>query len=97
MEAQPARAVAEALVRRLEGLSGRLGCHRALGHALEMTVRPTGAERQLLLSEEVGDLAEVVRRISGRSRLSAEPVGRTNGWSGSVGPIRPAWPVMPVS
>ncbi len=43
MEAQPARGAAEALVRRLEEVSGRLGCHRPLGHALEMTVRPTGA------------------------------------------------------
>ena len=96
LEAQPARGAAEALIRRLEEISGRLGCRRQLGHALDMTVRPTGAERQLLLHDEVGDLAEVVRRMSGRSRLSAEPVGR-HGYDGRVGgwpgiPIRPSMP-----
>jgi carboxylate-amine ligase len=94
MEGQPARASAEALIRRLEETSSRLGCHRQLGHALDMTVRPTGAERQLNLYREVGDLAEVVRRITARSRLSAEPAGR-NGFHGrdggwSAAPIRPA-------
>ena len=61
-----------------------------------MTGRPTGSERQLLLHREVGDLAEVVRRLAGRSRLSAEPAegpgffGRTGGWAAA--PIRPALP-----
>jgi carboxylate-amine ligase len=93
LEAQPARGAAEALIRRLEAMSTRLGCHRALGHALEMTVRPTGAERQLLLYREAGDLAEVVRRISARSRLTFDPVGRSSfhipvaGWS--LAQIRP--------
>ena len=101
MEAQPARGAAEALIRRLDGLADRLDCRRSLAHALEMTVRPTGAERQLLLHREVGDLAEVVRRMSGRSRLSAEPSGRdgsdgrTSGWHSA--PFRPAWPSVPVS
>jgi carboxylate-amine ligase len=96
MEAQPARGAAEALIRRLEAVADRLGCRRSLGHALGMTVRPTGSERQLLLYREVGDLAEVVRRMSGRSRLSAEPAG-ANGFHGRVGgwsvtPIRPTLP-----
>ena len=61
-----------------------------------MTVRPTGAERQLLLYRETGDLAEVVRRMAGRSRLSAEPAGqdgpgdRLGGWSAV--PIRQSLP-----
>jgi glutamate---cysteine ligase / carboxylate-amine ligase len=87
MEAQPARGAAEALIRRLEPLADRLGCRRPLAHALGMTVRPTGSERQLLLYREVGDLAEVVRRMSVRSRLSAEPAG-SNGFNGRVG----GWP-----
>ena len=63
-----------------------------------MTVRPTGAERQLLLHREIGDLAEVVRRMAGRSRLSAEPAGRAGGWPAGGGPIRPALlPGIPVS
>jgi carboxylate-amine ligase len=93
MEAQPARGAAGALIRRLEATSIRLGCRRQLGHALEMIVRPTGSERQLLLYEEVGDLAEVVRRMAARSRLSAEPngfSGRVGGWPGA--PIRPPVP-----
>ena len=64
-----------------------------------MTVRPTGAERQLLLHREVGDLAEVVRRMAGRSRLSAEPAegpgffGRT-----AAGPrLRSGQPCLPGS
>jgi carboxylate-amine ligase len=93
MEAQPARGAAEALIRRLEAISIRLGCRRQLGHALQMTVRPTGSERQLLLYEEIGDLSEVVRRMAARSRLSAEPngfSGRVGGWSAN--PIRPPMP-----
>jgi glutamate---cysteine ligase / carboxylate-amine ligase len=96
MEAQPARGAAEALIRRLETISNHLGCHRQLRHALEMTVRPSGSERQLLLYREVGELAEVVRRMSGRSRLSAEPAGRpgfgdrAGGWP--VTAYRPALP-----
>jgi carboxylate-amine ligase len=91
MEGHPARGAAEALVRRLEPMADRLGCRRPLGHALEMTVRPTGSERQLLLYREVGDLAEVVRRMSGRSRLSAEPAG-LNGFNGLAG----AWPASSI-
>jgi glutamate---cysteine ligase / carboxylate-amine ligase len=97
MEAEPARGAAEALIRRLEPVADRLGCRRPLGHALGMTVRPTGSERQVLLYREVCDLTEVVRRISGRSRLSAEPAessgfnGRAGGWLATA--IRP--PVHP--
>jgi carboxylate-amine ligase len=91
MEAQPARGAAEALIRRLEAISIRLGCRRQLGHALEMTVRPTGSERQLLLHREVGDMTEVVRRMAARSRLSAEPAG-PNGFSGRVG----GWPATSI-
>jgi carboxylate-amine ligase len=99
MEAQPARGAAEALIRRLEAISGRLGCRRQLGHALEMTVRPTGSERQLLLYREVGDLAEVVRRMSARSRLSAELNGfhgRVGGWPAALfrPPLPPGVPVV---
>ncbi len=94
--ARPARAAAGSLIRRFEAISTRLGCRRQIAHALAMTGRPTGSERQLLLHREVGDLAEVVRRLAGRSRLSAEPAegpgffGRTGGWAAA--PIRPALP-----
>ena len=64
-----------------------------------MTGRPTGSERQLLLYREVGDLAEVVRRMAGRSRLSAEPAG---GPASSAGPaagprLRSGQPCLPGS
>ena len=73
LEALPARQAAEALIRRLGELAGFLDCRRHLDHALEMTVRPTGSERQLILYEKVGDLAEVVRRLTRQSRLSVDP------------------------
>jgi carboxylate-amine ligase len=71
MESLPARRAAEELIRRLHRLSGFLGCQRHLGHALDMTARPTGSQRQLTLYDEVGDLTEVVRRLALQSRLSA--------------------------
>jgi glutamate---cysteine ligase / carboxylate-amine ligase len=77
MEALPARKAAEVLIRRLGKLSGFLGCRRHLGHAFEMTAQPTGSERQIALNEEVGDLAEMVRRLSARSRLSVDPLRDT--------------------
>ena len=73
LEALPARQAAESLIRRLGRLAGSLDCRRHLDHALNMTVRPTGSERQLILYEKVGDLAEVVRRLTRQSRLSVDP------------------------
>ena len=35
-----------------------------------MAAMPTGSERQLALYEQTGDLAEVVRRLVGQSRLT---------------------------
>lgn len=83
MEPTPARHAAEAMIRRLEPVADRLGCRRSLAQALQMTVRPTGADRQLELYRETGDLVEMVRRMSGRSRLSAEPDVRGAGFAGS--------------
>ncbi len=73
LEARPARAAARALIDRLLPVADRLGCRRALAHAGAMIACPSGSERQLQLHRELGDLAEVLRRLSGRSRLSAEP------------------------
>jgi carboxylate-amine ligase len=96
MQAESARDTAGSMIRRFESLADRLECRRQLGHALAMTEGSTGSERQLLLYREVGDLAEVVRRMAGRSRLSAEPADRGGfsgspaGWSGNR--IRPPFP-----
>jgi carboxylate-amine ligase len=94
MEALPARQAAETLIRRLGKLSGFLGCRRHLGHALDMAARPTGSERQIALAEEVGDLVEVVRRLTEQSRLSVDPAKVTPGGSlaGFVGKAVD-WPV----
>ena len=90
MEALPARQAAEALIRRLGKLSGFLGCRRHLGHALDMAAQPTGSERQIALAEEVGDLVEVVRRLTEQSQLSADPAkvtprGSLAGFVGKAG------------
>ena len=102
MESLSARRAADELIRRLDTVSGFLGCRRHLDHALDMTTRPTGSQRQLALSDEVGDLAEVVRRLAVRSRLSAghgdwSPSNPLTGFGGKVGgwlatPCRPPLP-----
>ncbi len=84
LEARPARVAARELIDRLMPVADRLGCRRALAHAAAMTTRPSGSEMQLQLYRELGDLTEVLRRMSGRSRLSAEPA-----------PARPAPAVIP--
>ncbi len=87
LEALPARQAAEGLIRRLGQLAGFLDCRRHLDHALNMTVRPTGSERQMILYEKVGDLAEVVRRLTRQSRLSVDPTQAATHGS----PIRLQW------
>jgi carboxylate-amine ligase len=63
LEAVPARQAADRLARRLAGVANRLGCVRHLEHVRCMSGQPSGAERQIALFEETGDLAEVVRRL----------------------------------
>ena len=62
-EPRSARRVVESLVDRLGGIAEELGCGGYLARARAMAGRPTGSERQVALSEETGDLAEVVRRM----------------------------------
>ncbi len=96
MEALPARRAAEVLIRRLGKLSGFLGCRQHLGHALVMTALPTGSEHQIAVYEDVGDLAEMVRRMSAQSQLSPDPAavaprvaiagfdGKAGGWPAAM-------------
>ena len=65
----PARQVVRELVERLGPTAEELGCGEALRSVLDMTERPNGAERQLAIHRETGDLAEVVRRMMEISRL----------------------------
>lgn len=63
LEAMPARREAERLARHLEGMGRRLSCAHHLEHVRTMAARPTGAERQLAMYEQTGDLVETVRRL----------------------------------
>jgi carboxylate-amine ligase len=67
--AVPARAVVRTLVERLAPTAEALGCASQLRSVLDLTERPTGAERQLAVYNETGNLAEVVRRMMDVSRL----------------------------
>ena len=57
------------MVEELRPLAERLGCQNYLENVLEMTTRPTWAERQLQIYHQTQDPAEVVRRMTERSRL----------------------------
>jgi len=57
------------LIGRLEDLAQFLGCQPYRDHARELTAQPTGSEPQIAIARETADLAEVVRRLSDRSRL----------------------------
>ena len=66
-EAKPARQIVRELVARLRPTGAKLGCARELESVLDMAERPTGADLQLALYDETGDLAEVVRRMLARN------------------------------
>jgi carboxylate-amine ligase len=71
LEVSPARQAAEKLAVRLRPVAERLGCVRQLENVLDLAAGPTGSERQMALCDEVGDLAEMVRQLVGKSRLGA--------------------------
>jgi carboxylate-amine ligase len=73
LEARPAREAAGRLVDGLRDTAEELGCAGQLDLARELVERPNGAERQLELLEEYGELAPVVQALSAASRLSPEP------------------------
>ncbi|CAN5862894.1 glutamate--cysteine ligase [soil metagenome] len=62
-EVLPARQMVRSLVRRLGDVADELGCRAELDFVLELADRPTGAQRQIALYEQTGDLVEVVRRM----------------------------------
>ena len=79
--AAPARDMARRLPDRLQPTAESLGCEVELAHVAEISQRSGGSERQLTLFAETSDLAEVVRRSVGSSRvrnatrLVANPLG----------------------
>lgn len=67
---QPVREALHAMVEELRPLAERLDCRNYLDNVLEMTTQPTWAERQLQIYHQTRDPAEVVRRMTERSRLN---------------------------
>lgn len=57
-----ARERIQGLVERLQGVAAELGCARQLERVRAMAGSPSGAERQLAVYRQTGDLREVVRR-----------------------------------
>ncbi|HWE38499.1 MAG TPA: YbdK family carboxylate-amine ligase [Isosphaeraceae bacterium] len=101
LEARPARELAGRLIEGLLDTAGELGCARHLGLARDLVERPNGAERQIALFEEYGDLAAVVDSLAATSRLSpGPPIARWAPALPAVAPLegfdahpRTAWPI----
>jgi carboxylate-amine ligase len=68
-EVRPARDVALRVIDRLGPTAESLGSGAYLDRAAALARRPSGAERQLELFAETGNLSKVVRRMSDASRL----------------------------
>jgi glutamate---cysteine ligase / carboxylate-amine ligase len=68
-QAIPAREVVRRLVEGLAPTAEALGCADDLRSVLDMIECPTGAERQLAIYKQTGDLAEVVHRMMEFSML----------------------------
>lgn len=69
-EPVPARAAIRELVDLVSHAAEDLDCVPYLERVLEMTHRPSGAQRQIELYERLGDPVEVVRRMVEESRLA---------------------------
>ena len=69
-EVLPLRRIVEKLVARLRPTAEELGCATYLERVLEITARPSWAERQTAILRETGDPAEIVRQLSDISRIS---------------------------
>ena len=61
-ECKPAGEVVRRLLELLADTAGELGCREQLDYVAAMSEGPTGAERQLDVFHETGDLIEIVRR-----------------------------------
>lgn len=69
---QPAREVVRNMVNLLTPAAHELGCADYLSRVPRIAARPTAADQQLAVLEETGDPAEVVRRMTAKSRISDE-------------------------
>jgi carboxylate-amine ligase len=64
------RQVVEQLAETLADAAAELECESYLNHCVEMSQTPSCAEHQLAIFEECGDQVEIVRRLTGESRIS---------------------------
>ncbi len=72
-EAKPLPRLVEHLVDRLRPAAEELGCTSYLEGCLDITARPTWADRQRRILRDTGDVVEVVRQLTEESRVSAKP------------------------
>jgi carboxylate-amine ligase len=70
------RQVVEQLAETLADAAAELECESYLNHCVEMSQTPSCAEHQLAIFEECGDQVEIVRRLTGESRISTLALSR---------------------
>ena len=71
-EVRSAPRVVERLVERLRPAAAELGCNTYLEFCLDVANRPGWADRQRAMLRETGDPAELVRKLSDHSRITAD-------------------------
>jgi len=72
-EVQPVKEVIRFLVKRLRRVAEELDCLPYLERTIQMAESPGWAERQVTILGDTGDPAEIVRRLSCESRITANP------------------------
>ena len=72
-EVQSVSDIVRRLIERLHGTAEELGCVEYLESAQGLADRPCGADAQKDILEETGDPAEIVRRMTARSRITPQP------------------------
>jgi len=72
-EVQPVKEVIRCLVKRLRRVAEELDCLPYLERTIQMAESPGWAERQVTILGDTGDPAEIVRRLSCESRITANP------------------------
>ena len=72
-EAHPLAELVESMVRRLRPAADELGCQPYLERCLDITSRPSWADRQRNILKHTGDPAEIVRQLSEEARISPKP------------------------
>jgi carboxylate-amine ligase len=71
--AHPLGELVESMVTRLRPAADELGCKSYLERCLDITARPSWADRQRDILKRTGDPAEIVRQLTEESRISPNP------------------------